>query len=211
MGEKFNFLFVVDVSGSMYGQKIASVNAALTECLAAIKQIGFSGQYDINVSIATFAEKLHLQKVNQKPESIEALNIKVEPLEDGFYLVTSFASLYRGLKYLFTKKTITDEQQGKNTFIFLFSDAKPVDGKEYGDAFEEIQNCLEFKNANKYVGFVDEDSDKYNKDTIMFVDYKAEHIVRASEISNEISKLQMMYFSDFSSQSDKDKYDQIFV
>ena len=100
MGEKFNFLFVVDVSGSMYGQKIASVNAALTECLAAIKQIGFSGQYDINVSIATFAEKLHLQKVNQKPESIEALNIKVEPLEDGFYLVTSFASLYISLYHI---------------------------------------------------------------------------------------------------------------
>ena len=45
MKETVNFLFVIDVSGSMYGQKIASVNASLTECLAELKQIGFSGRY----------------------------------------------------------------------------------------------------------------------------------------------------------------------
>ena len=149
MGEKFNFLFVVDVSGSMYGQKIASVNAALTECLAELKQLEMNGNHNIKVSIATFAEKMHLIKTNRAPGDIEALNIKVEPMEDGFYLVTSFACLYRGLQYLFSKKTIADEKQGKNTYIFLFSDAKPVDGKEYESVFEQIQNCIEFKNAAK--------------------------------------------------------------
>lgn len=44
MKETVNFLFVIDVSGSMYGQKIASVNASLTECLAELKQIGYSGR-----------------------------------------------------------------------------------------------------------------------------------------------------------------------
>ena len=60
MKETVNFLFVIDVSGSMYGQKIASVNASLTECLAELKQIGYSGRYDIKVSMVTFAEKMQL-------------------------------------------------------------------------------------------------------------------------------------------------------
>lgn len=57
MKDVVKFLFIIDVSGSMYGQKIAAVNAALTECLAELRQIGCLNDYDIQVSIATFAEK----------------------------------------------------------------------------------------------------------------------------------------------------------
>lgn len=211
MKETVNFLFVIDVSGSMYGQKIASVNASLTECLAELKQIGYSGRYDIKVSMVTFAEKMQLHKINEKPDNIGAPHIKVEPQADGLYLITSFGCLYKGLKYLFDNKKISDSNQGKNTFIFLFSDAKPVDEKEYNAAYEAIQSCTGFKNATKYVGFVEDDSDKFNRETVKFVDYKADHIVRASEMSGEISKLQMTFFSDFTSPSDNAKYDQIFV
>lgn len=211
MRETVNFLFVIDVSGSMHGQKIASVNASLTECLAELKQMEFSGKYDIKVSMVTFAEKMQLHKINEKPENIGAPHIKVEPQADGFYLVTSFTCLYKGLKHLFENRKITDGKQGKNSFVFLFSDAKPVDGQDYTEAFEAIQHCSEFKNATKYVGFVEEESDIFNKDTVKFVDYKADHIVRASEMSEEIRKLQMTFFSDFSNQSDNAKYDQIFV
>lgn len=211
MKEIVNFLFVIDVSGSMHGQKIASVNASLTECIAELKQIVYSGRYDIKVSMVTFAEKMQLYKVNEPPDNIGASNIKVELQEDGLYLITSFGCLYKGLKYLFDSKKISDGKQGKDTFIFLFSDAKPVDKKEYNVAYEAIQNCTEFKNATKYVGYVEDDTDKFNRETVKFVDYKADHIVRASEMSGEISKLQLTFFSDFTSQRDNVKYDQIFV
>lgn len=211
MKETVNFLFVIDVSGSMYGQKIASVNASLTECMAELKQIGYSDRYDFKVSMMTFAEKMQLHKVNEKPDNIGAPHIKVEPQADGLYLITSFGCLYKGLKILFDNKKISDGKQGKNTFIFLFTDAKPVDQKEYNAAYEAIQNCTGFKNAIKYVGYVEDDSDKFNRETVKFVDYKADHIVRASEMSGKISKLQMTFFSDFTSQSENAKYDQIFV
>ncbi len=211
MKETVNFLFVIDVSGSMYGQKIASVNASLTECIAELKQIGYAERYDFKVSMLTFAEKMQLYKVNEKPDNMGAPHIKVEPQADGLYLITSFECLYKGLKYLFDNKTISDGKQGKNTFIFLFTDAKPVDQKEYNAAYEAIQNCTEFKNAAKYVGYAEDNSDKFNRETVKFVDYKADHIVRVSEMSGEISKLQITFFSDFASQSDNAKYDQIFV
>ena len=161
--------------------------------------------------MATFAEKMQFHKIKENLDNICAPHIKVEPQADGLYLITSFGCLYEGLKYLFDNKKISDGNQGKNTFIFLFSDAKPVDEKEYNATYEAIQSCTGFKNATKYVGYVEDNSDKFNRETVKFVDYKAEHIVRASELSGEISKLQMTFFSDFTSSSDNAKYDQIFV
>lgn len=60
MKETVNFLFVIDVSGSMYGQKIASVNASLAECIAELKQIVYSGRYDIKVLLEQQLKDLFL-------------------------------------------------------------------------------------------------------------------------------------------------------
>ena len=118
--------------------------------------------------------------------------------------------MYKGLKYLFDSKTIFDGQQGKNTFIFLFSDARAVDEKAYNAAYEAIQNCIEFKNAIKYFGYVEVDCGKFNRETVRFVDCKADRIVSVSEVPREISKLQMTFFANFTSMRDNTKYDQIF-
>ena len=210
MKETINFLFVIDISGSMYGKKIESVNASLAESMAELKQIGHLEKHDIKISVVTFAEKMQFYKINEKPEDIAVLHVKVEPQADGLYLTTLFSCLYEGLKDLFDNGKILDEKQGKNTFIFLFSDAKPVDEKKYNAAYETIQNCTEFKNARKYVAYAEDNSDKFNRDTIKFVGYEAEHIVNVSEVPGEIGKLQMTFFYDFASQSDNEKYDQIF-
>lgn len=216
MKEILNFVFVIDVSGSMYGKKIASVNASLTECLYELKQLGCSEEYDIKVSIVTFAEKMNFQHINEKQDNISAPHIKVEPQADGFYSVTSFGCLYNGLNDLLSNdksdnRKISDGREGKNTFIFLFSDAKPIDNKEYNEAYEAIQSCTGFKNATKYVGYVEDNSDKFNSETLKFVDYKPDHIVRASEMSGEISKLQMAFFFDLTSELDDKKFGQLFV
>ncbi len=210
MKEKVNFLFIIDISGSMYEQKIESVNASLAECIAELKQIGHSSEYDIRVSIMTFAEKMKFCKINEKIDNIGMFHAKVEPQEDGLYLITLFSCLYKGLKYLFDSKTIFDGQQGKNTFIFLFSDARAVDEKAYNAAYEAIQNCIEFKNAIKYFGYVEVDCGKFNRETVRFVDCKADRIVSVSEVPREISKLQMTFFANFTSMRDNTKYDQIF-
>lgn len=211
MKETVNFWFVVDVSGSMYGQKIATVNAALAECLSELKQIGYSEKCDIKVGIITFAEKMKIQKMNERLESVGTPQIKVEPQDDGLYPITSFACLYKGLKYIFEAKEVSDGKNGKNTFVLLFTDAKPVDKKKYDAVYETIQNCSGFKNAMKYVAYVEDESDRFNKETVKFVDYKAERIVQVSEMSAEIGKLRMTFFSDLANQGDNAKYDKIFV
>lgn len=210
MQKTVNFLFVIDVSGSMYGQKISSVNAALMECLTELKQISCSDdEYDIKVSIITFAETMQIQVINENPRSISAPHINVEAKTDGFYSVTYYDCMYNGLRQLFENGRIADEKQGENTFVFLISDAKPVDENDYRDAFDKIQRISGFKNAARYFSFAEEKSDKYNKNSVRFVNYKADRIIRVPEMPGEISKLQMTFFTDFFSTNDI--YDEIFV
>lgn len=211
MRSRVNFLFVVDVSGSMYGQKIASVNAALAECLSELTEISFVENADIRVSVATFAEKLQIECLNKSPEAVGSLELKVEPHADGFYQFTSFACLYDGIRRMFETNAVSDGEQGRRTFIVLFSDARPVDEKEYSSAYQAAQQQPCFKNAARYVAYVEEKTDKYNKNTVQFVDFKAERIVHVSKIPGEMSLLQMTFFSGLSHQSENEKYDRIFT
>ena len=211
MKDIIEILFVIDVSGSMYGQKIASVNAAITECLAELKALGHSEYFDIVVSIAAFDEKMRLYQLNEKIENIEAPNIQVKKKADGFYPVTSFRCLYRGLKYLFDNHKTDDGNQGKNTIIILLSDAKPIDEQEYEQDWEILKSCPNYKNALKYVVFTEEKQDKFNRNTVKFVDYKADNIIRTDFLTEEISKLQRTFFANFFNQEDNARYDRIFV
>lgn len=211
MKEKIQFLFLVDVSGSMYGQKIASVNAVLSECLAEIKQIAFMGDYDIRIGILTFADSMRWYKVNETPESIVAPNIKVEPKEDGFYPITSFRILYKGIQQILSSGKVSDDKEGKNTFMFLFSDMKPVDDAEYEEVFTGLQKHSVFGHTTRYAVYVDENEDIYNKETIRFVNCKAERVLRMTEIPREISQLQMTFFAGLSGNGMNDEFDDIFV
>lgn len=154
---------------------------------------------------------MQLHILNQNPDSVIAPCFKVEPQSDGFYPLTSFECLYKGLQSLFDNNEFDDGKQGENTLIYLFSDAKPVDSKTYENVFETMQNYPSYKNAAKYIAFVDEKEDKYNKHTIKFVDYKAEKIIQMIDIPGEISKLQMTFFSNFSSPDENERYDRIFI
>lgn len=210
MAKKVKFVFLADVSGSMFGQKIASVNAVLNECVAELKQIGSMPAYDIDVSVFGFADKMITYKLNEKIADLESPILKVEKQADGFYMITSFTSLYEGIKKLFAENHIDDGADGKNTFVILITDGKAVDSDEYQTAYDQARDCQAFRNAVKYAAFADEKADKYNKETIKFVDYQADRICRLTDLSGEINKLQMSYFTDLSGSTDTSGSD-IFV
>ena len=199
MTKKVEFVFLADVSGSMYGTKIASVNAVLNECIAELKQIGqnMSG-YDIEVSVFGFAESMKTYSMCEKIASVESPVLKVEKHADGFYMLTSFTCLYEGITKLFKEKYIDDGEDGINTFVILITDGKAVDSDEYEFAYDQAKACSAFRKAAKYVGFADESADKYNQETVKFVEYQANRICSLIDLPMEINNLQMTYFTDLS-------------
>ena len=68
----------------MYGQKIASANAVLRECLDEIKNINETGSYDLKVSVVTFADKMWMNLQNKDGMNLVAPNLEVKKGTDGF-------------------------------------------------------------------------------------------------------------------------------
>jgi uncharacterized protein YegL len=191
MKEVYVFLFIVDVSGSMFGQKIASVNAVLAECMVELRQLKEVTDSEIRVSLISFAEEMERHFVGKKPEEVTVPKLEVKKNTDGFYQTTSYSGLYQGLKNLYDSNALEDGRQGKNTFFYFFTDGKPSDRWEYKNALEILQDCTAFKNAERYTAFVGEHEDKYKRSTIHFVNYQADHIMRAVSVPREIGRLQM--------------------
>ena len=210
MGEAINFVFFVDVSGSMYGQKIASVNASVSECISELKQLETSTDKTIRVTIVTFAEKLSANPLNKAPSEISIPNMGVVLQPDGFYSTTSYNELYRGIRFLLIKNYIADQKKGESTYMFLFSDAKPVDSKEYDQAYNALQGMEFFKNSHRYFANVNDNLDIMTTDILKFVDYNGKQVIPAAEASQVISKLSVELSSDSFGQGDNDKYSDIF-
>lgn len=203
---KISFVFIVDVSGSMYGQKIASVNACLRECMEEIRGFSDMGGYELKVSVMVFAEKMRLLYQDKDIMDIEVSDVVVEKGMDGFYPITSYSCLYSGLKQYFEKQAgrsytgRTNEGDG-STYVVLMTDGKPTDPKQYEKERTQANNCMEFLKAVKYVAIADEQTEKYNDATISFVDFRAERIVRLSELPSEMRKLGMLAFADAEKQT----------
>lgn len=212
-GEKISFIFAVDVSGSMYGQKIASANAVLRECLDEIKNINDTGRYELKVSVVTFADKMWMNLQNKDGMNVISPKLEVKKNPDGFYPITSFGSLYRGLQVLFGDQKFSVERGDKHTFLFLITDAKPVD--QFAEDFHKLNSMETYKKTAKYVAVTDDQQEKYSNVTVEFVDYKADRIVRMSDLPNEIRKIKIAEFSGMNENafgsSSNSVYDEIFV
>jgi hypothetical protein len=119
--------------------------------------------------------------------------LTVKKGEDGFYPVTSFGSLYRGLQVLYGDGKFHVELGEKHTYLFLLTDAKPVD--EFAEDHKKLQGVPAYKDTVKYVALTEEQTEKYSDTTVEFVDYRADRIVRMEEMPNEIRKLKMTELS----------------
>ena len=89
------FFFVLDISGSMYGQKIAAVNAALTEGMDVLR--GLDEKEHMYASLAVFHEQMELLQPAKKVREQRFPYVTVEAGAEGFYPTTSYACLCRGL------------------------------------------------------------------------------------------------------------------
>lgn len=209
MGKKVNFLFVVDVSGSMYGQKIASVNGVLAECLSEIRQLAAATNYEILVSVAIFAEKMRMEVQNEPAVKVSTPRLQVVKQSSGFYPLTSYSCLYQGMEAIFENNMLNDGNKGNNTFVFLFSDGKP-DSEAYERALRTAKSSETFRNAIKYVVLTNMKSKEFRRDILLFADGREERVLEEQEVPAEIGKLQMTFFADTASQGSRDPYDRIF-
>lgn len=193
---RITFWFIVDVSGSMYGENIASVHASLAECMNELKAPNAIADKEIYVKILTFSDTLEVLNEGEEIKDFVLPQFIVKEDEDGFYSVTSYKCLYEGIYHLLAEDSEKD-------YYFLLTDGKVIDTDEYEEALERIQNCLAYKNAEKYVALVGTENHMIDNDIMKFVDFKGDRIAELGQLSDVISKLRRMY-------SNNNQYDEIF-
>lgn len=196
MKELLQFLFLVDLSGSMVGENIAITNAVFQESLAELSLLKDSGFYDVGVSVFTFSEKFLQRYREDDPENIVWSDIQIVPEADGLYGFASRKTLYEGLDGLLSAGEIRDGSGGRNTYIFLLSDGRLVDPEGYEGALHRLQKNAFYTNAAKYAAFTAGVRENNSFFALEFTGGRTDGIMAAADVPGEISKLRLNLYAD---------------
>ena len=146
--------FVVDTSGSMMGEKIGSVNDAIRETVADLKDLS-SGNPDAAIKIAAMQFDTDVNWLY--PQPIDSEDFQWNDLQAGG--LTSLGSALKELNQKLSKAQFLQEAAGSFApVIILLSDGGPTDA--YKDALEEIKKNNWFKHAIKIAIAIGNDADK---------------------------------------------------
>ena len=147
--------YVIDTSGSMAGEKIASVNQVITEIIPMLRDIS-ANNADAKIKIAALEFASGVEWMYNKPEDVE--NFQWRDLEAG-----GMTSLGEAYKELNDKLSISHGfmQEAAGSFapvIILLSDGEPTDN--YQHQLEKLKNNSWYKNAIKVAIAIGEDANR---------------------------------------------------
>ena len=128
------FYFIIDVSGSMSGRKIGSVNDSLNNIIYRLKR--FAGKESLTVKVIVMTYAGEPKWSNSIPEDI--INYSFTDV----FLEGEQSNLGRALEELnqkLTRQGITDKEQGRSTTVVLFTDGLSTD---------DLQNSVNELNKN---------------------------------------------------------------
>lgn len=162
--------FVVDVSGSMDGDKIASLNDGIREVIPDIREIS-ANNADAIIKVAILSFSSGAQWLTPMPADLENFNwIDLEA--DG---VTDLGEACRELNSKLSKDAFLQDAVGNFApVILLFSDGGPTD--DYEQSLSELKQNKWFKAGIKIAFAIGDDADKNvlaeftgNKETVLSI------------------------------------------
>lgn len=149
-----DILFMIDVSGSMRGQRIAQVNYALENIFKELRKRDELNS-TIKIGIMEFAE------------TAEWITGQPVPLEDYVFTqisaqpwVTNYANAFNLLNEKLRREAFLDPRLGEYfaPLILFVTDGEPVDVIEYPNALAKLHKNGWFKKAAKYAIAVGEEA-----------------------------------------------------
>lgn len=168
--------YLVDTSGSMYGEKIGKVNAAMEECIPDLTQISKENDdAEIRVAIMQFSDGCSWITPQSGPVGIE--DIIWNDLNAGG-LTDLGAALIELDKKLSRNEFLQSQTGAYAPVILLFSDGGPTDNWEKGLA--QVQNNNWFKNSIKIAIAIDIDGEA-DKDVLAKFTGNSESVITVKD------------------------------
>jgi uncharacterized protein YegL len=175
--------YLVDTSGSMYGEKIGKVNAAMEECIPDLKEISKENDdAEIRLAIMQFSNGCSWITPKSGPVGIE--DIIWNDLNSGG-LTDLGAALIELDKKLSRNEFLQSQTGAYAPVILLFSDGGPTDNWEKGLAQLESNNW--FKNAIKIAIAIDIDGEA-DKDVLAKFTGNSESVITVKD-KNMLKKM----------------------
>jgi len=187
--------YVVDTSGSMYGSKIQSVNAAMEETMAQLDAISKSND-DAEIRIAVLAFDTNVRWLTPNGP-VEPMNFKPDLSADCG--LTSLGAAYKELESKLSRSEFLDTKAGAYApVILLLSDGAATDNTESG--LEKLKHNNWFKRAVKVAFAIapdakDEELEKFtgSKEGVL-------NVSKARELQSLLNKVAVIT-SEFQSRS----------
>lgn len=146
--------FVVDISGSMSGSKIGTVNTAIEEIIPELKDISETNA-DAQIKIATLVFSTGARWIEQVP--VMAEDFRWNYLDANG--VTDLGEACLQLNEKLSRNAFMSDTTGSFApAIFLMSDGEPTDNYKYG--LEKLKKNNWFKKAIKVAVAIGEDANK---------------------------------------------------
>lgn len=149
-----NILFVIDVSGSMRGQRIAMVNNAMENILKELRK-----RDDLN---AVF--KIAVMEFSEQAEWVTPLPIPAEdyvfrPIKANPWL-TNYGPAFDALNEKLSRKAFMNPDLGEYfaPLVLFITDGEPCDVIDFPAALQRLHNNGWFKKSAKYAIAVGEDA-----------------------------------------------------
>lgn len=133
--------FVIDVSNSMQGAKLGSVNDAINNIVHRLKKVVNSMNIDIKLVVMTFAENVRWSSI--LPISLNSFvfeDLLVEASESGL------GQALEELNEKLLKQEVVQDSMGETTLI-LFSDGLATD--DYEEQIKKLERNNVFLNSNR--------------------------------------------------------------
>ena len=149
-----NILFIIDVSGSMRGQRIAMVNNAMENIMKELRR-----RDDLN---AVF--KIAVMEFSETAEWVTPLPIPAEdyvfrPIQATPWL-TNFAPAFDALNEKLSRKAFMNPDLGEYfaPLVLFISDGEPCDPADFPNALDRLHRNGWFRKSAKYAIAVGEDA-----------------------------------------------------
>lgn len=144
--------FLVDTSGSMYGEKIGTVNSAIEEVVPELKEIS-EANADAQIKVATLAFSTGARWIDPAPVAAE--NFRWNYLDSGG--TTDLGEACKRLNEKLSRNAFMSDATGSFApAIFLMSDGEPTDNYKHG--LEKLKQNNWFKKAIKVAVAIGEDA-----------------------------------------------------
>ena len=184
---KMNLFYLIDISGSMSGDKIESVNQVMPEAIQIVSEISADNKDNAEIAVSALLFSNGTQWLYPEAIDSEDFHWRNQEAWGGTDLGEACIELEKALHREGPKAQLKSTSGHKNPAIILLSDGEPTDNYELG--LEKLKKNNWFKSASKVAFGIGKD---YNIDNLVKFTGSKELVIEVDDVESLKGMIKMV-------------------